>query len=377
MTERFSLKDHLFNSDTLGQLAAEYAAGLPGFSAQSFLDVVLPGLPSRELKERIDWIADCLEPHLATDFPAMADQIEAAMPPPLDPTKTDDDFGKFIHAVPGVLTVRHGMEERYLPRALDLLEAATQRFSMEFYIRPFLNTFPDPVMERLWDWANHDNYHVRRLVSEGTRAKLPWATALTLDPMTMAQFLDALHADPTRYVTRSVANHMNDLSKIDPDAILGSLQAWRAVGQQQTKELDWMTAHSLRTLVKDGHPKAMEMLGYRPDAPVTVAAFGFDTTTPAIGDKVKISASLTAPEKTPVLVDYVIWFKRPGGSESAKVHKLKQAVIQPGKLLTLAKAHVFKGNATTYSLVPGPHRMALQVNGRIAAETVFDLQPAP
>jgi hypothetical protein len=104
---------------------------------------------ARTLLERIDWIADCIEPHLAPDFPTMADQVEAAMPPPLDPTLTDDDFGQFIHAIPGVLAVRHGMSEAHLPRALDLLEAATQRFSMEFYIRPFLNAFPGPVMARL------------------------------------------------------------------------------------------------------------------------------------------------------------------------------------------------------------------------------------
>ena len=36
----FSLRDHLFNADTLGQLAAEYAAGLPGFPAGAFLDRV-------------------------------------------------------------------------------------------------------------------------------------------------------------------------------------------------------------------------------------------------------------------------------------------------------------------------------------------------
>jgi 3-methyladenine DNA glycosylase AlkC len=219
----FSLKDHLFNADTLGQLAAEYAAGLPGFPAEAFLDRVLPGLAERGLLERIDWIADCIEPHLAPDFPTMADQVEAAMPPPLDPSLTDDDFGQFIHAIPGVLAVRHGMSEAHLPRALDLLEAATQRFSMEFYIRPFLNAFPGPVMARLTDWTGHANYHVRRLVSEGTRPTLPWAKRIDADPLSMLPLLDALHADPTRYVTRSVANHLNDIAKIAPDRVLAPL----------------------------------------------------------------------------------------------------------------------------------------------------------
>jgi len=374
--ERFSLKDHLFNADTLGQLAAEYEKGVPGFAAGPFLSEVLPGLQGRELLQRLDWIADCVEAQLARDFTTMADQLEAAMPVPLDPALSDDDFGQFIHAVPGILAVRHGLTPDHLPRALTLLEQATQRFSMELYIRPFLNAFPDMVMDRLAHWARHENYHVRRLVSEGTRPKLPWAKAITLDPMRMLPFLDTLHADPTRYVTRSVANHMNDLAKLDGDLVVSRLAEWRKEDRQDRKELAWMTRHALRTLVKQGHAGAMQALGYRTDAPVAVAEVCLDPPSPQIGGRMSLNVTLTAPEDTPVLVDYIIWFKRPGGKESAKVHKLKQAVVTPGGPLTLRKTHVFKANATTYSLVPGEHRLAVQVNGRILAETRFDLRPA-
>jgi 3-methyladenine DNA glycosylase AlkC len=370
----FSLKDHLFNADTLGQLAAEYAAGLPGFPAEAFLERVLPGLAERGLLERIDWIADCIEPHLAPDFPTMADQAEAAMPPPLDPSLTDDDFGQFIHAIPGVLAVRHGMSAAHLPRALDLLEAATQRFSMEFYIRPFLNAFPGPVMARLTGWTGHANYHVRRLVSEGTRPTLPWAKRINADPLSMLPLLDALHADPTRYVARSVANHLNDIAKTAPDRVLGLLSDWTSAGRQSRAEIAWMTKHALRTLVKQGHPGAMAALGYDPDAPVEVIAFAVDPVAPRIGETARVAVALTAPAPCPVLVDYVIWFRRPGGAENAKVHKLRTGTIGAGETLNLEKSHRFKAEASTYRLVPGPHRVALQVNGRIRAETVIDLR---
>ncbi|MEQ8365867.1 MAG: hypothetical protein RIB61_04090 [Roseicyclus sp.] len=370
---RFSLKDHLFNADSLGTLAAEFAAGVPGFDAALFLSEVLPGLPARELKDRLEWIADRVAVQLADDFPTMADQLEAAMPPPLDPTLRDDDFGRFIHAVPGILAVRHGCDAAHLLRALDLIEAATQRFSMEFYIRPFLDAFPNAVMARLRDWAGHDNYHVRRLVSEGTRARLPWAAAIEADPLSMLPLLDALHADPTRYVTRSVANHLNDLAKTDADLVLDRLASWKRAGRQDPKELDWMTRHALRTLVKQGHPRAMQALGYRPDAPVTLAKLSLDPPAPRIGGRTSLTVTLGAAEPTPVLVDYIIWFKRPGGSEIAKVHKIKQAVIAPDAPLILTKTHVFKADATTYTLVAGAHRLAVQVNGRILAETTFDL----
>jgi 3-methyladenine DNA glycosylase AlkC len=371
----FSRKDQLFNEATLGQLAAEYAAGLPGFPAKEFLGRVLPGLAERTLLDCLEWIAECLEPCLAPDFPTMADQVEAAMPPPLDPTLRDDDFGQFIHAIPGVLAVRHGMSATHLPRALDLLEAATQRFSMEFHIRPFLNAFPGPVMARLHDWTGHANYHVRRLVSEGTRPTLPWAKRIEADPLSMLPFLDALHADPTRFVTRSVANHLNDIAKTAPDQVLDRLTHWKADGQQAPAELVWMTKHALRTLLKQGNPDAMAALGYAPDAPIEVSAFDVDPKNPRIGETARIKIALTAPRDCPVLVDYIIWFRRPGGSENAKVHKLKTATVRAGETLRLEKGHHFKGDATTFSLVAGPHRVALQVNGRILAETVIELAP--
>lgn len=127
-----SLKDQLFNADTTADLAAEFAV-LPGFDPERFTKQALAGLSSRGLLERLDWLADCIQAQMPTSFPAMAEALEAAMPAPLDSSKTDDDFGRFIHAVPGILAVRHGLED-HRDRALDLLEAATQRFSMEFYI---------------------------------------------------------------------------------------------------------------------------------------------------------------------------------------------------------------------------------------------------
>ncbi|MGD9293873.1 MAG: hypothetical protein PVI41_03230, partial [Roseobacter sp.] len=131
MAEPFSLKDHLFNAQTVAQLATEYGAALPGFDPARFRKRALSGFADRELLERLDWLADCVEEQLDPAFENMAHQLEAAMPPPLDPGRSDDDFGQFIHAVPGILAVRHGLEN-HRARATALLYEATQRFSMEF-----------------------------------------------------------------------------------------------------------------------------------------------------------------------------------------------------------------------------------------------------
>ncbi|WP_136441391.1 hypothetical protein [Pacificoceanicola onchidii] len=367
----FSLADQLFNESSLSDLAAEFAV-LPGFDAERFTAACVPGLGTRGLLERLDWIADCLEPQLPSDFPAMAEALEAAMPPELDRSLKDDDFGRFIHAVPGILAVRHGMEDP--DRALDLLHAATRRFSMEFYIRPFLNRWPDKTLARLEDWSEDENYHVRRLVSEGTRPRLPWARNITLDPAVPLRFLDRLHADPTRYVTRSVANHMNDLSKVMPETVLDHLTAWRSSGAQQDKELDWITRHALRTAVKRGERGALDLLGYRAGA--LSATIDKITPAPCIGAALEFSVTLHSEEALPVLVDYRLRFHRPSGP-AEKVFKLKTATLKPGTPLTLSKRHVLKGNATTFRLHPGPHAVIVQVNGQDVAEASFDVLPEP
>ena len=296
------------------------------------------------------------------------------MPPRLDPSLQDDDFGRFIHAVPGVLAVRHGLED-HRDRALDVLYAATQRFSMEFYIRPFLNRWPQETLTRLRLWLQDDNYHVRRLVSEGTRPSLPWARKVSLTSAQTLPLLDQLQADPTRFVTRSVANHLNDVAKSEPEAVLNRLERWQIEGGQSPREHLWMRRHALRTLIKDGHPGAMEMLGYAGDLDVA-ATLDIHTQQISLGEPLQFEVTLTSDTGGPVIVDYRIRFVRANGQSREKVFKLKVGQVSPGKPLSLSKLHKLKANATTFDLHPGQHGLTIQVNGVDRASGAFDITPA-
>lgn len=371
MAEKFSLKDHLFNADSVARLASEFAAGVPSFDAERFQTEALAGFDSRELMERLNWLATCVEAQLSPDFPTMADQLEAAMPPALDATLKDDDFGHFIHGVPGILAARHGLENHH-ERALDLLYAATQRFSMEFYIRPFLNRWPDATLARLAQWARDENYHVRRLVSEGTRPKLPWAKAVTLTQDQTVPLLDLLFSDSARFVTRSVANHLNDIAKFSPDLVVERLTVWAETDKQEAKEMAWMQRHALRTLVKDGHVGALELLGYRADVPVQVHA---KITTPkvAIGQALAFEVQINGREAGNVLVDYRIRFARPSGKSAQKVFKLKQGKVGPDAPLKITKKHTLKAAASTFTWHAGAHALIVQVNGVDHIELPFEV----
>lgn len=359
----------MFNRATLSQLAQDYAR-IDGFDPDRFLVAALAGLPARELLDRLAHIADCIEVQLSPDFPTMADQLETAMPPPLDPSLRDDDFGQFIHAVPGILAVRHGLED-HRDRAMDLLYAATQRFSMEFYIRPFLNRWPVETMEQLATWARDPNYHVRRLVSEGTRPRLPWAKNIDIDPMAPLPLLDALHADPTRYVTRSVANHLNDISKFAPDVVIDRLTTWQGLARQSERELHWMRRHALRTLLKSGDPRAMAHLGYATPPAARCVGFQFTPSAVPLGAKARVEATLEVTAPGPLLVDYKITFEKTG-KPMVRSFRIKDIDAKVG-VLTVGKSHLFKAQATTFNLPAGTHSARLFVNGTALAETQITL----
>ena len=371
MATGYSLKDQLFNAEKVRYLAGLLGAADPGFDPTEFESRVMARLSDLELKARILWIADCLATSLPGPLPDTAPVLRAAMPAPLDPTLKDNDFGDFIFAPLGEYVVAAGLEN-HPDLSLDLLAEITQRFSMEWAIRPFLNRWPDLVLTRMQIWAQHPSYHVRRLVSEGTRPRLPWGQGVDLQLGQPLDLLDRLHGDPTRFVTRSVANHLNDITKKDPDLAMDRLDNWADQSAQSGKELDWMTNHALRGLVKSGHPRALKMLGYDPDADMA-CTITVKPTPVQIGGMLEFECTVQASHDTPVLVDYVIWFRKADGSERPKVFKLKKAVAQAKQPLMMRKAHRLKGDATTFRLFPGSHRIAVQVNGRVHHSAEFDL----
>ena len=371
MAEAFSLKDQLFNIDKIRYLAGLFAGADPRFDAAAFEEDVMARLLDLELKARIHWIAEQLAAHVPGPLSAVAPVILRALPPPLDPSRTDDDFGDFIFAPLGEWVTALTRQPEELPLALDMLEALTQRFSMEYAIRPLLKQWPEQVLERVLGWTDHDNYHVRRLATEGTRPRLPWGLAVDLPLTATTPILDRLHGDPARFVTRSVANHLNDIAKKAPEIVIDRLTDWQARGLQADKELAWLTSHALRGLVKAGDPDALRLLGYDPDLAVTA-----QLTLPQevrIGDRLALACDLQGPTGARVLVDYAIQFQRPGDKFSTKVFKWKIGQLGP-KGLQLSKFHPLRAQASTFTLVAGAHRVTLLVNGVPRAEAEVALQ---
>ena len=370
----FSLKDELFNRDKVSYLASRFVAADSEFDEKGFIRDVMKKLKQLELKQRIVLIAQTLEKYLSDDFKTATDQICKALPPRLDPSKTDDDFGDFIIAPLGEFVVRNGLSKSHLKRSLSTLKEITQRFSMEDAIRYFIREFPEQTLRELEKWSANKNYHVRRLVSEGTRPSLPWSGRIGLEFKTTMPLLNTLHADPTRYVTRSVANHLNDIAKSEPDLVITTLKDWKKLGKQSPDELAWMTRHALRTLVKQGNPKALKLLGYRSKPEIEVSQIELERQSIRPGETLQFEFVISANRTEALMIDYVIDFVKANGKRAPKVFKAKQLKMRKGESQTVSKRHPLRANATTFKLYPGTHNLSVQINGQVYSACEFELQ---
>lgn len=370
---RFSLADQLFNPGSVDRLATWIEAAHPEFPGDRFRASALAPFPELKLKERIAHITTVLHNTLALPFPEAVSTLLRALPPELDPSLRDNDFGDFILAPVSLYVAMHGIERDHLTRSLDALREITKRFSAEDAIRAFLNTWPDETLDFLRDCARDEHYHVRRLASEGTRPLLPWAARLSIDYRRPIGILDLLFADPTRFVTRSVANHLNDISKADPTLVIDTLRRWRIAGTQAPDEMRYITEHALRTLVKQGHDGALSLIGFGERAEITLVDFSTTTPRVRVGDAFHFSLTFQSHRAQTLLVDYAMRFAGDGSTEGGrKVFKLKRIEAGAGELVTIAKVHPMR-LMTTRRLYAGEHRITLQINGAAAGTLGFDL----
>lgn len=362
----------LFNEAKVEALASEIQTVYPTFAKTDFVKRVVSAFPNQELMERIFGIRDSLFVYLPREYEQALTVILAALPPPLTNDKRDDDFGDFIYAPYSYYVAAYGCTQEHFTASLAALAEITKRFSAEAALRDFINLFPNETLSVVSQFAKSSEYHVRRLASEGTRPALPWAKKITYDIDKTFPILDVLHADKTRYVTRSVANHLNDVSKFDPDRVLQALARWKKQKRQTPAELTFITKHALRTLVKAGDQRALALLGY--GTTLATATLELAATNIIVGSAVSFVVTLEnqSLHEAELLVHYVIHFKKANGTLSPKVFLAKKLKLAPGEKLTFKKSHALK-LMTTRVLYAGQQQLELRVNGVSVAQKNFTL----
>ncbi|GAB2666050.1 hypothetical protein [Arenimonas aestuarii] len=346
------------------------------FDRRGFEKHALDGLDALEMKARAMQIADALEATLPDDFDHAAGIIEAALAPPATTDElafriSDAGLAGWIGWPLGEYIARRGQAEP--ERGLLALHALTQRFTSEFAVRPFLLNHFAPTMAQLQRWSSDPSPHVRRWTSEGSRPRLPWGLqikSLIADPTPTLPLLRALQDDPSPYVRRSVANHLNDIAKDHPGVIADWLETQLP---QASAERRALLRHASRSLVKRGDRRVLKAWGlgatFRGEATLSLSA-----RRASVGDSLQLVATLAsaARSKQTLAVDYVVHHVRANGDTSAKVFKGWALEMAPGETRRLEKKHSLRA-ITTRRYYPGKHRVQLQVNGNVVAETAFTL----
>ena len=335
-------------------LAEELRRAWPEFPGEVFVARATEGLVPLALLERVRHVVAALAATLPEGFADAARVLDRAV--------DSASFAGWMTLPCGEYVAAYGLDSPHV--ALPLLARLTPRFSSESPIRPFVERHPDVTFAYLREWTRSDDEHVRRLVSEGTRPRLPWASrlrGLVADPTPVLGLLDALYDDPSPYVRRSVANHLNDIAKDHPAVALECARRWQASGGADAA---WVVRHGLRTLVKRGDADALRLLGFDAAAAVRLETL---TVTPgrlAIGEEATIDLTLSADEETRVVVDYVVHHAGARGTRSPKVFKLTSRTLAAGTPQRIVRAHRFR-EVSVRRLYPGPHRVEVQVNGRV------------
>jgi 3-methyladenine DNA glycosylase AlkC len=354
----------IFNPERLKHIATEMAAVYPAFNSKAFLEMANQGLADLSIMQRMARVSECLHAALPMSYETALDILRALAP------RLNSGFVSI--SLPHYVATygSHAFEQ-----SMDALRYFTTFGSAEFAIRYFLRSDLKRTLAVMHEWSLDPNEHVRRLASEGCRPRLPWSFRLEqiqADPTRAAAILDNLKADDSLYVRKSVANHLNDITKDHPDWVLDLIEGWSL----DNRHTAWIAKHALRSLIKQGNPRALAIIGAGGKPEVEIMGVKVEPAVIGLGEKITLSFTVrsTVEDSQRLVIDYAIDYVKANGSTSAKVFKLK-ALTLPGKALAVVTRGQYIKELTTRRHYAGKHAVHVIVNGERLASTVFEILP--
>lgn len=367
----YHLKD-FFDARVVERIAEQIAGAYMAFPRQRFVREANSGLATLELMDRGRHIMRALKSTLPQDPAEAIVMLERSLGAPLEASE-GNGMEPFIYLPHVLFVAEHGLE--CFEVSMRAQHALTQRFSAEFSIRRFLERYPERTLRQLAKWTGDPSEHVRRLVSEGTRPRLPWAgrlRAFQQDPTPVLALLEALKDDPHEYVRRSVANNLNDIGKDHPALLVKVARRWLINASPERRRL---VEHALRTAVRRGEPEALDVLGFRAAADLALGAVRITPSSPRIGGHVRVDVEVENRGRrvAAAVVNLGIHFIKARGTAGLKVFTLRRVRLEPGESAALGK-RISLAQQTTRTHYPGRHEVDVRINGRAVSAGHFTLR---
>ena len=258
-----TLKD-LLDKEAIECLAKNISTVYPKFNKKLFITDAHENIKPLGILDRGHHLSHILKKHLPDNYEKAVQIILESLTPPLDKTN-DLGLGVFFYLPHVCFVANYGLDKKFndandpFDTSMKAQYELTKRFSSEFSMRPYLIKWPKRTITQLLKWTKDTDPHVRRLCSEGSRPRLPWAMRiphLIEDPKPILPILEKLKDDSELYVRRSVANHLGDIAKDHPELVFKICEKWLKGASAERK---WLIRHALRHPSKKGNKEALRI----------------------------------------------------------------------------------------------------------------------
>lgn len=336
----------------------------PEFNVDGFMDHVMDEFLSLNLMDRGKKIAYSLHEYLPESYPEAVLILLKSIDSKSESGSIAGPMSSFMLMPHTHFVATFGLD--HFEESMHAQFILTQRFTAEFSIRPFLERHTEATLERLGEWTSHPSEHVRRLVSEGTRTRLPWASRLPKfqkNPLPVLELLEQLKDDESEYVRRSVANNLNDIGKDNPELLFKTARRWIEDADENRRKL---IRHALRVVIKNGDPEALDIMGFGEQPNIEITNADITPSEVHVGKSIKINFTVKnlGPKTQSLLIDFRIHYVKANGKSNPKVFKLKEIELSPQKMYQLSKK-VSLAEMTTRTHYPGIHQVDVLINGKI------------
>jgi 3-methyladenine DNA glycosylase AlkC len=352
----------VFNPKVITALGDEIKRVWPKFEKKSFLDAILPKLDDLGFIERSNRLRDTLHEFLPKEFPKAVKILVDSLGPELEESDIAA-WESFPVMSETAFVSKYGKD--HFDLSMQALYEMTKRFSAEGDLRTFIEIDYDRAMRILHAWCTDSSPHVRRLVSEGTRPRLPLAGRIRRfqkDPRPVIELLDKLKDDESQYVRRSVANNINDIAKDNPAIAIATLKRW---SKDSKPEVQWVVRHAARSLIKQGHPETMAIFGYSAEPKVQVSKLTISPKKQKRGGVVEFSFAIRslANKTQKLVIDFAIYYVKANGKQAPKIFKLRNLSLTPDQEMRISRKVILK-NTSGRTIYPGRHEIELKINGK-------------
>jgi len=215
------------------------------FNEQQYIATIKNKCGNLGYTQRIKLHAEQLHLHLPSDFKKAVKILIAILG---EENKNETGmFSEYYWIMPiGKFVETYGLD--HLDISIRAIEEITKRNTGEYAIRPFIRKHPEKLLVVMNKWAKSENFHLRRLASEGLRPKLPWSTKLDVfndDPNPVFDILELLKEDEVMFVKKSVANHLTDWLKVNKEPTVKLIKKWQ---ESDNKNTQWIIKRATRKI---------------------------------------------------------------------------------------------------------------------------------